>query len=324
MKQTNGNWSSLKKEGLFYPLIRIKRPIGTQEWIRIINEDGKSYSRPAEDGLKEGEREIERSTHRYYSSYHFINRHKELLLGWIKKGVLFDPSTEPFQDWSSFKGEKLGLNDNDKIVGLYISYQIYWLEILKKNYSMTIDLSRGRLILPSPNGGYYDVSEGSWELNNFSDLFNKFETICKDDYYRNYFDIEVKNHELKEQLQEFNCILEFLISIQNIYAPYGRSGAKEIQIIREAFDPDTWHEKRRKFDPKNELVALNIDIRTVFKYYQFFSKKTIDLLGNGEVHDWIQLWKNIRWDKKDLLNGSLRLGIEYLQCINAQEIHRRL
>jgi hypothetical protein len=306
----------LEKEGLFYPLLRIKRPIGEEEWISIINNDGKSYSRPAEDGLKEGEKEIERYTHRYYSEIHFINRHKELLLEWIRKGVLFDPSTEPFQEWSSFKGEKLWLNDNNKIVSLYISYQIYWLDILKKNYSMKISLSSGKLIISSPRGGYYsDVSEGSWELNNFDDLFNKFKTICNDDCFRNYFDIKVKNHELKKLLQDFNCILEFLIAIQNIYAPYGRSGAKEIQLSQNAFDSDTWPEKRKKFDPKNELEVLNTDIKTVFRYYQLFSEKSIDLLGDGRAHDWIQLWKNIRWNKKDLIKGSLRLGIEYMQWV---------
>lgn len=86
-----------------------------------------------------------------------------------------------------------------------------------------------------------------------------------------------------------------------------------MQLISNAFDPDTWDEKRRKFDPKRELEALDLDIKIVLYYYHLFSTKTNYLLGEGRAHDWIQLWKSIRWDKKDLLEGSLRLGVEYLQ-----------
>jgi len=180
---------------------------------------------------------------------------------------------------------------------------------------MNIDLSNGKLKISSPIIGGYNksISNGSFELDNLEEFVEKFKKMCEDEIFKDYFDIETKKLKIKKELYEFNCILEFLISVQSIYAPYGRSSAKSLQIIRNAFDPDTWEEKRRKFDPERELEALDLDIKMIFYYYQIFSMKTNYLLGDGRAHDWIQLWKSIRWYKKDLLEGSLRLGVEYLQ-----------
>lgn len=221
-----------EKEGILYPLIRIDRPIGEEEWIIFTDKDGNQFSRPAIDGLNEGEVKIRKENIQYYSSYDFNNRNKELLLEWVKERILFDPSTRPFQEWSSFKGDRLRFEDN-KIISLYISYQIFMLDIIKKSYSVKIDLSNGKLKISSPIIGGYNksISNGSFELVNFDEFVEKFKKMCEDEIFKNYFDIETKKSKIRKELYEFNCILEFLISVQSIYAPYGRSGAKSLQLI---------------------------------------------------------------------------------------------
>jgi hypothetical protein len=167
-----------EKEGILYPLIRIDRPIGEDEGIIFTDKDGNQFSRPAIDGLNEGEVKIRKENIQYYSSYDFNNRNKKLLLEWVKEGILFDPSTRPFQEWSSFKGDLLRFEDN-KIISLYISYQIFMLDIIKKSYSINIDLSKGKPKIQSQIIGGYNISisNGSFELENleeFAEFAEKF------------------------------------------------------------------------------------------------------------------------------------------------------
>ncbi len=303
-----------ESEGLLYPFIRIDRPIDAEEWIKFYNEYGIIYCRPAAEGLKEGEREIEKYWHRYYSSYNFCDRNKEMLIEWIDKDYLYDPSTKAFQKWSSFKGEEIG-SDRDKIVSLYISYQIYILDISKKVFSININLARDRPVVSSSIVGGYcmSTSNGSFTLNKIDDFCSELKRVSEMCGFEKFFDLEAKKSAVKKEIRKFNPILELLVSIQNVYAPYGRSDAKRMRLICSSFDEDTWEDKKRNFNANSELEFSNVNIRDVFYFYQILSQKSIDLMGDGRAHDWIQLWKNIRWDKKDLLKGNSRLGIEYVQ-----------
>jgi hypothetical protein len=74
-------------------------------------------------------------------------------------------------------------------------------------------------------------------------------------------------------------MLELLISIQNVYAPFGRSSAKNFQLIRNSFDEDAWDKEKRDFDPRRELELLDLDIKDVVYYYYLFSDKAVNSLG---------------------------------------------
>lgn len=169
-----------EKEGLFYPFIRIDRPIGEEVWIKFTDRDGKEGVRPAIDGLKDDERELERYVQRYYSSYSFCSSHKEMLIEWINDGILFDPSSRAFQEWSSFKGKELRF-DKDKIISLYISYQVYILDILKKVYSININLASDNPVVSSSIIWGYpkSVSNGSFTLDKLDDFTSKMRYVCE-------------------------------------------------------------------------------------------------------------------------------------------------
>ncbi|VVB64976.1 Uncharacterised protein [uncultured archaeon] len=302
-----------EREGLFYPIIRIDKPIGEEEIIIFAKDDGKMYTRPLKEGLIAGEKEIRKDKRYYYSSYNFSSFYKEMFLGWIKAGIMFDPSRKPFQTWSSFIGEEL-MFDNKKIVSLYSSHQIYWLYILKKSYCYKLNLAGDAIsIFSAVSNSYWFLSEtGPCELSTIEDFYSKLKKLGRDDLFKYYFDIDCKKEKLKNDFKHFELLLEFLISIQNVYTPYGRSGAKEIQITNTFPRSTEWEVKRKAFNPNDSLKALNLDIRSVVHWYKHFSRKAIDLLG-GERYDFAQLWKNIRWSIKDDLKGNFRMGVEFLQ-----------
>jgi len=301
-----------EREGLLYPLFRIERPIIEEELISF-HKNGESYSRPIEEGLNNGEIEKGRFIHRYYSGYDFSDRDKAVFLAWIEDGILHDPARKPFKQWSSFEGEKL-FNGSTKTVSLYSPYQIFWLNILKLTYSISINLAGDVIWVSSPIfGRYHDsVGCGSFGLNSIDDFANQLKKHDQDKF-KNYFNLEIKKARLKNNYQEFNKLLEFLLSIQSVYAPYGKSSSKYIHITHNGFDSDMWPEKRQNFNPKEKLEELNITIEFIIRNYELFSYKCNYILGNGRSHDWLLLWKDISWDKKDILEGDIRYGIEYLQ-----------
>ncbi|XOB46631.1 MAG: TOPRIM nucleotidyl transferase/hydrolase domain-containing protein [Candidatus Nealsonbacteria bacterium] len=117
------------------------------------------------------------------------------------------------------------------------------------------------------------------------------------------------NQEIKKELKEFNQFLKLLISIQEVYYPYAKSGSKTIQITG---DIEEWQKKKKALNLKRELKHLNLKIDDVVKWYKVFSDTAQELLGikNG---DWMQLWKAVYWRRKDTLGGVVRLGVDYLQ-----------
>lgn len=287
--ETNENeLEFFEKEKLFYPIIRINRPIGNEDRIKF-KKDGRTFYRPARQGLKEGEEEIEKYKARYYSSYGFDKAYSKHLLNWLDEGNLYDPSKKPFKYWDSFKGESLEY-DSDKIISFYSTFQIHFLEILKSNYSVKFNLAYEHWNNP--------------KICTMEDLVRNLENK-KDNYP--YFNLKKTKQQFEKERENFDRILEFLLSIQSIYAPYGRSSSKTITIKDE-----NWHENRNKFNPKKELNELEFTIKQVTILYGLFSDKANKILGIKR-DDWIQLWKSIAWNEKNKLEGDIRLGIEYLQ-----------
>lgn len=294
-----------EKEGLFYPLIRIDRPIREEERIEF-EKDGGTFWRPAHLGLEEGEEEIRRYKKKYYSQYGFDKYFIGYLLDWLEEGNLFDPSTKPFKEWSSFKDKELNY-DSDKIVSFYSSFQIYWLDILKRDYTIQINFAGDKIRISSDSYCRGVFNPGSFLIDDISEFNSKYEEMTKNEIFGNYFDFKNKRDCLRVQYKNFNSILEFLLSIQSVYTPYGRSSSKTIRL-----KDDNWHEKREIFDPKAELELSGFTIQEIGNFYHIFSKKVRDILGVRR-DDWIQLWKSIAWNEKDELEGDIRLGIEYLQ-----------
>ncbi|BDZ67939.1 TOPRIM nucleotidyl transferase/hydrolase domain-containing protein [Methanobacterium ferruginis] len=296
-----------EEEGLLYPIIRIERPIGEDEWIKFYDSKCEEKCRPASYGLLEGEKEIEKYPVKYYSQYGFDKHFHKYLLNWLEEGNLFDPSTKPFKEWSSFEGKELDY-DSEKIVSFYSVFQLHWLILLKESFSINMSLAGNSIIISSSlerlNG--FRLSS-NFKIDEFADFETKVEEASRSELPISelVFNFKKKKEELLKMYCNFEKILEFLLLIQSVYTPYGHSSTKTI-----TYHDMNWHEIRYNFDPKKELNELGISIREIGALYGLFSKKSMSILGYR--FDWIQLWKSIDWNKKDELEGDIRLGIEYL------------
>jgi hypothetical protein len=323
IKTSKDELEFFEKEKLLFPIIRIERPVGDEERIKFKKEDGNEYWRPAKGGLLKGETEIERYKVKYYSSYGFSEHNKDLLLNWVKEGNLFDPATKEFQSWDTFLDEELE-GEKQKIVSFYSSFQIYWLEKIKLlnlvrfNYHKT-DFDLGDCSLSTENGRVFlntniclkrEISDKEKIPlsggKTYKPLDHKEALI---DEFRDRFNLEKKKERLGKSFKEFNKILKFLLSIQSIYFPYAKSGGRTIQITG---DGKKWHEAKLNFKLELVLNKIGLRIEDIAEWYKIVSDKAQDLLGIKR-DDWIQLWKNIAWREKDELEGSVRLGVEYLQ-----------
>lgn len=302
-----------EKEGLLFPIIRIRRPIGEWEWIEF-ERDGDTFSRPAEYGLNDGEKEVKKYNRFYYSSYGFDENFEETLLNWFESDILYDPSKKPFQKWSSFEGEQLMLSKQE-VVSCYSSFQIYWLDILKRSYSININLAGEKMEVSTQGPDFFHrfIIKECFDAENLDEIVIKLNDKNSDTtLFKSYFNYEKSKSALDASYKYFDLIFEFMLSIQSVYTPYGRSSAKSITYTSDnPLKPEKWVEVQKNFDPRKELETLDLDIKLVVYWYQLFSTKAMKLLGGGR-DSWIQLVKNIKWSKKDRLEGDIRLGIEYL------------
>ncbi|MFA5747420.1 MAG: TOPRIM nucleotidyl transferase/hydrolase domain-containing protein [Candidatus Paceibacterota bacterium] len=298
-------------EKLLFPIIRIDLPVGEEERIKFRKADGQEYWRPVRFGLQEGETEIERRKTKFYSSYGFseLEYDKELLLDWFKEGLLFDPATKEFHHWESFVGEDLAY-ERQKIVSFYSNFQIYWLEILKETFSFTLDLS-GNNIKVSSSFALFDNcrGSGSFTIDSIDNFARKLKETAQKEPFDKYFDLDVKKENIRKEYEKFNIILKFFLYTQTVYLPYLKSGGNTIQI---SGNEKKWRELRYNFELKGVLSKLNVKIEDIAVWYGIFSDEARKILGIG-CDGWVQLWKNIAWDKKDSLGGNIRLGIDYLQ-----------
>lgn len=295
-----------EKEGLLYPIIRIDRPVGEEERLEFKKDD-KIYWRPAHLGLEEGEEEIRRYNEKYYSFYAFDEYHNNYLLNWLDEGNLFDPSMKPFKEWASFKREELDY-DSEKIVSFYSHFQLHWLILLKENYRININLASDEIIVSSSLNRLNGFrTRNSFRIKDFDEINAKLKEKSVSEIDKLFFDIDSKKEELKKMYENFEKVLEFLLSIQSVYVPYGKSSSKSIHISDES-----WYKKRNEFDPKKELNELRTTMEEIEALYAIFCENTMQILG-VKRDDWIQLWKSLAWNEKDELEGDIRLGIEYLQ-----------
>lgn len=230
----------------------------------------------------------------HYITILFQDFEKNLIISLFKENKIFDPSKVKFQPHSTFKDTKFNFA-NEKFNNYYSTFQIYWLKIIKETHSFNIELSGDKKIVHSHatrlNGL---IMTSAYVIEDFKELEKS---------------LEKRKKTLMIDYDLFGKVLEFLLTIQEYYYPFGRSGSRTINI---RVDSEKWWEKRRNFDLKKELKILKTDIKQVSFLYQLFSKLSMEKLGIKR-DDWIQLWKNIAWSEKDNLEGNVRLGIEYLQ-----------
>jgi len=278
-----GELEFFEKEKLLFPIFRIDLPI-----------------------IKKDEKVIDGFNTISYSSYGFGVGYKKLLSNWLEEGNLYDPSIKPFKCWKNYKDDA----GRKKTVSFYSSYQIYWLSMLKRAFSFNINFIGDYIKVSSflPNI-YTFENNATFSIIEINKFYNRLKEISEKKSFQEYFNFKEKKEKLKKEYKLFNLFLKFLITIQNIYYPYARSGSKTIRISGEQ---SKWFKMKKEFNLDDELTYLGLKIEDVARWYWILSNISQKLLG-ASGSDWVQLWKNISWDKKEKLEGNNRLGIDYLQ-----------
>jgi len=272
-----------EKEKLLFPILRIDLPI-----------------------IKKDEKQIDGFKTNVYSSYGFGVDYKKLLSNWLEEGNLYDPSIKPFKCWKNYKDD-IG---RKKTVSFYSSYQIYWLSMLKRAFSFNINFIGDDIKVSSFLPSIYDFeNNATFSIIEMKKFYEKLKEISEKQIFKEYFNFRGKKEKLEKEYKTFNLFLKFLITIQNIYYPYARSGSKTIRI---SGDQSKWFKMKKDFNLDDELKYLSLKIEDVARWYWILSNASQKMLG-ASGSDWAQLWKNISWDKKEKLKGNNRLGIDYLQ-----------
>lgn len=278
VKITKNQLEYFEKERLFFPLFRINRPryddaSDTDYWV--------------------------------YQSASFGDNQSNQLLDWYQSGIILDPSVGLFIPWSNFINDKCEY-DREFQVSYYSSFQIEWLKMVIDDlqYHITFHNDTPFLyvchsipVIPKHSLNIY--------LENLNSLCEKIDEV--DSLPSPNIDIISKMAKLRDAYIHYRNQLAFLCLIQKVYYPYYRSGANRINITGKS-----WWNDRTTYDTKFPLERLNLTIENVVNWYYYSSRDARKILG-VDRDDWIQLWKNIKWSRKDKLQGEIRYGIDRLQ-----------
>lgn len=106
--------------------------------------------------------------------------------------------------------------------------------------------------------------------------------------------------------------LKLTVYLQNVYIPFFRSGGKDITLEG---DDLRWTDRRRNINFAEVLEKSGVDEQFLLKWYKNLVELGSPLLGGkkSQGSDWLELWKNISWSKKNALRGEIRRGVEYIQ-----------
>lgn len=308
-----------EKEQLLIPLFRLKRPIVEREFIKY-SKNGKTRFKPLREGLKSDEKELGRYTEKKYSSYGFSKHESKFLNELLNNNFIYSPENKGFQNWVSLKGEYLDY-DNKEIVTFYSTFQYIRLNKVKNYFSLKLPYYQYNMDFNDFD--FYEndhamIIKGKIEIEtefaskeqiNLLRDEKKFDPEKMVEDFIKRINGEKRFEELKKERSRFKNFLVFLSLVQSGYYPYFCSGSG---FILSQTSISIWRKYLKEVNPSEELKFAGLDVDDLLKWYSSLSKKSHEYLG-VKRDDWIQLWKNIKWSKKDKLKGKIRLGIEYLQ-----------
>ena len=287
-----------EKEKLLFPIMRFDRPLVEGEQVRFKKPDGRELHMSAGHALQEGEIKIENYIKRTYSNISFAQNNKSTLKQFVEEGYLFSPAEKDlWEPWDSFFGEKDSDHVSERVLSFYSSFQIYWLRELKRHFTYTVNLACDNVSIKPPfifagNRAKIEIDERT-EERTFSWLPLRDEEAVL----------------LREECVKFDIFLKFLLSVQSVYFHYIQSGGGRVQL---SISDEKLKEITKNFKLEGVLEELSLSVEDVVEWYRKISSKSQDMLGIKGA-DWVQLLKNISWDKKDKLEDDVRLGIDYLQ-----------
>lgn len=115
-----------EKLGIFYPIARVKYPR-----VKMKVEYSDNRTRCKDLGVLREDEEWHGDVEETYAGFYF---NKDYAKPWLEEGLLWNPSTRPFQEWETFKDD----NFEREIESFYSVFQCYPLYHLNNHLSITV------------------------------------------------------------------------------------------------------------------------------------------------------------------------------------------
>lgn len=206
--------------GLFFPVARVRYPT-VKKKVEYFG-DGNRYRDlgPLEEGEEWSGEILEQ-----YGSFAFT---KEYAQPWMDAGLLWEPNSEAFQPWETFKDE----DGEKRIESFYSIFQCYPLSALIKGLSLEVRAERW-------------VSYGETEIDRFnkntSDLAERLVSACREDGARG------------------TKVARLCQVLSNRYFPSTQTDRRTLRLSHSGSYRDwDWHEYIRQWDAQKVLEELEL------------------------------------------------------------------
>ena len=265
IRTSKGQLEQFEKLGIFYPIARVNYP---KIKLKIEYVDGGQRIRDI-GILKDGE-EWSGAIEERYASFPF---EKEDIKNWNEEGLLWNPSSRPFQQWKHFVDEE----GDRKTESFYSIFQCYTLYKLCQSTRVEI-------------GAEWWATYADEEVNRFIDEVSRWAKIVISDHQKN------KN--------AAEAAADICQAISNRYFPETQSDRRTIRISG-YYDHRTWEECCRKWDTK--AVLTNIGISTE-KLRHLQERVAIDARFADPLEHWYGLISFVSVDQKEKLQDKALLA----------------
>lgn len=252
-----------EKLGIFYPFARVRYP---KIKIKIEYVDnGKKYRDLGI--LKEGEK-WSGDIKEQYAHFWF---EKEYAKNWLEEGLLWEPSSKPFQAWKTF----LDKNGYKKIESFYSIFQCYSLYILICSTKRTLSAEKW-------------ISYTKKEIN---ELTNKVSDWAKQEISR------LQKNGIRGEAAVSVCQI-----ISNRYFPKTQSDRRTIQISSPGhYHNWDWYEYRLKWNANAVLADIGISIDELKRLQKLIA---LDAKSADPLKLWYGLISFVSMEQKKKLKGN--------------------
>jgi hypothetical protein len=252
-----------EKLGIFYPMVRISYPK-----IKIKIEYIDNGERYRDLGvLKDGE-EWSGDIKEKYAHFWFD---KEYALSWLDEGLLWDPSSRPFQAWETFVDE----NGIDKIESYYSIFQYYTLYNFIQSTKMELRAE-------------WWISYTEEDIDNIkSEVSGWAKKVIS----------RLQKNKVRSDAVAFMCQI-----ISNGYFPLTQSNNRSIKLsVPSDYYNWDWNEYCHKWDAKKVLADIGTSVDDLKRMHELVTR---DARLADPLERWYALVSFVSVEKKKKLKGK--------------------
>lgn len=273
-----------EKLKIFYPIARVKYP-KVRKKVEYVN-NGRRYRYLGI--LKDGEK-WSGDLREEYSNFLF---EKEYAMDWFKKELLWQPSSQPFQSWETFKDK----NGEGQIESFYSIFQCYSLYNLSKATTMEIKAEKC-------------ITYSKKDINKLKNRIFDLAKIAINGIQKNG---------IRGEIAVSTCQI-----ISNRYFPITQTDYRTIHLSIPIYYRNwDWYKYCSNWDAKAVLNDIGMSIDEIKKLHELV---TLDAKSIDPLEKWYELTQFVSLDQKKKLKGRSLLAqtlysMEYMLRLFYEEL----